>query len=1318
MSNEKGGTPPTSNLGDDTEQGPLGYVLLENCTLPKSSWKKHWNGVPSKEWVDVRVLASPFARDSRRQPSEEPPECPHCNIAFHPKATEVADEEEEIIRLDTIPLFDGTVRTLKCEKCEQASRSDLSLLFGLLRAASSAARIRGIKAFLRELEDHQPTVACLVLLDFPHLSRNSGQTRRSILPQASTKGSQKELDPSLQLLLSIISSDWTALDASIVRIQETKSQERSHSQSLSFFPPQLSLKELYARVNATTTTASNLVHSTPAFHHTMHQKNSFLANLPLEALEKVASFLRAPSLENLRLSCKYLHYELRGMVPGLKLRLYQHQVNSLCWMRQREKTKWEEKDTLAGKLDHEVGDAHRCATGGQTALLRNRSGTQFHRVDQMFGFETSSVFLETVPRSVACGGLLCDDPGLGKTITVLSLILQTIGLSGVKLNSEYTNKEKPPENGDEKIFEMYWRDHFPPGPFRRETLLRLINSIGRLDTHASFSVNPIKLKIEKDAYLDFADLENDIQIHLVDKIDGTLSHGFKTRCFDLVREFKRKQIGSAKKSFSSTAAKPNSRVAALLESQEQGRLSDALKKSCGTLLVVPENLIEHWHSQIKEHVDLKFLTGKTPFIYEFNKGERNGMMELENKPTDEWEQKYCPILFIDKGGTHKLPSSSFLSRFVIVITTTQRLSYEYQNGSFQSELAQGQNGTPKYIADIRDASVTTSINACSLFKVQWTRIIVDEGHSMAKDRTSSTIISASWIQARVRWAMTGTPTKQSTKLGELRGLMRYLQHDFFGSRLSGEHVWKTNILRAWNRGSISSFFRLQGLLSLLMKRHTKLDIRELPPPSFSVKVINMSETETASYNTLVASIMSNLLLTAMEGKTSGKQDSLLHVSQSANARKALANVRRTCVGFANVIPTLSHKSYLETIELLNNLSLSHETITKIKVFLHSAESGVASPCECCRLWLSFLLVLPCCGALLCPECLDADDPSCPCCDKSFDVDVFQRLQPGFVLEWLDNLKVTAETKSNQKTVSLPVNRGVLESDLVQPDNVIAIRPAQARHRSNRPGDGHQCKYDSYSVDGACTLCLEPHALCYFINKAKRCETCFKIYQPCSPDESKPYYLCQSIGNLIQSHLQRGRLASSLRMPPLKIIIFSQFRSALNFVGDRLIKEFGGNCVAEYWGRHKSLELQRFVLSSECFMMLLSKDGSEGLDLSFVSHMYFLEAIYDKSLGDQAIARAWRMGAKNSVLVETLIAENTIEETMQHSETQFSSDRNKQVEHSRSQFLLKSLKLMTDHHRVFGEFTVPEKASMLSMESTHRHSKTEQSERPSKRVRFE
>jgi len=152
---------------------------------------------------------------------------------------------------------------------------------------------------------------------------------------------------------------------------------------------------------------------------------------------------------------------------------------------------------------------------------------------------------------------------------------------------------------------------------------------------------------------------------------------------------------------------------------------------------------------------------------------------------------------------------------------------------------------------------------------------------------------------------------------------------------------------------------------------------------------------------------------------------------------------------------------------------------------------------------------------------------------------------------------------------------------------------------------------------------------------------------------------------------------------IKVIIFSQFRKVLNLIGHRLIRRYGAGAVAEFWGSYRQKELAKFKLAGQCFCMLLSRDGSEGLDLSFVTHIFFLEEIWDKSLQDQAVARAWRMGAKGSVEVEIVSAKHSIESLMTEVDQKIISgstgkERNENVnEVSRSKmvYILENLRLI-------------------------------------------
>jgi SNF2-related domain len=186
------------------------------------------------------------------------------------------------------------------------------------------------------------------------------------------------------------------------------------------------------------------------------------------------------------------------------------------------------------------GDVHRAVTGGTTVLLATRPVLNHVawsvRVDARTGYtippEQSQHEL-ALGRRVARGGLLCDDPGLGKTITVLALILQTFGLTCDTFEADVTictNDEtselqsKSPnvsttveisDTAEDLLFHAYWSERVTLD-FRRPALLKLINDLYRRSLFQSRNPNhpilSIKNAIARDDYgTDFSLFERAVQ---------------------------------------------------------------------------------------------------------------------------------------------------------------------------------------------------------------------------------------------------------------------------------------------------------------------------------------------------------------------------------------------------------------------------------------------------------------------------------------------------------------------------------------------------------------------------------------------------------------------------------------------------------------------------------------------------------------------------------------------------------------------------------------------------------------------------------------
>ncbi len=332
--------------------------------------------------------------------------------------------------------------------------------------------------------------------------------------------------PFCQLAFSLIRSDWSWLESTMLYLKdinkrilesETKAQyEGKPNDSTSVFPPSLSLEHLYHRIRGAST---KQISSPTKFrlhrHHTSSNQNSEnidLLTLPEDVLiSNIAPYLRAKSLHKLRMTCKYLNHILRSVVPGMKLKLYPHQVRSLQWMRLREMRCVHDDDAMQTGCDNSVysdntlcGDLFRSISAGTIVCVaprRTKIGTKrpFWHINSWTGgcsLHYRNERMRTVAkcRSVARGGLLCDDPGMGKTITLLSCILQTFGQSTEKSSIKAQKKQIT----DDIIVDSYWRENLVRST-RYDELYSLCSQIRKCGSSQYFQY-PVEDYLSKEEY--------------------------------------------------------------------------------------------------------------------------------------------------------------------------------------------------------------------------------------------------------------------------------------------------------------------------------------------------------------------------------------------------------------------------------------------------------------------------------------------------------------------------------------------------------------------------------------------------------------------------------------------------------------------------------------------------------------------------------------------------------------------------------------------------------------------------------------------------
>jgi len=129
-------------------------------------------------------------------------------------------------------------------------------------------------------------------------------------------------------------------------------------------------------------------------------------DLPEDVLQRILGFLDAKCASALAMTCRGFRSRVDETSAELALTLHPHQRAALGWMRRRERAR------LPSVIDP-VWRRLRCKEDGSVLWLNTLRG------------EVRAVEPETYGDSP--GGMLCDEPGLGKTVTILALVLARRG---------------------------------------------------------------------------------------------------------------------------------------------------------------------------------------------------------------------------------------------------------------------------------------------------------------------------------------------------------------------------------------------------------------------------------------------------------------------------------------------------------------------------------------------------------------------------------------------------------------------------------------------------------------------------------------------------------------------------------------------------------------------------------------------------------------------------------------------------------------------------------------------------------------------------
>jgi len=894
------------------------------------------------------------------------------------------------------------------------------------------------------------------------------------------------------------------------------------------------------------------------------------------------------------------------------------------------------------------------------------------------------------------GGIIADAPGLGKTVTMLALIVSTAGKMPIE----------PSAFWDTGGMEDIWSEGggSSEGNYRRvERALRDTLKNSELAWYPKqLTAETFHERFKAGHFPTLFSLEHAFreQIRVVATLTADPQHG------EILRQSFRRSMISAKASM-------DKRSRATFQSPGGLRmlLERSLHPSACTLIVVPMALLEHWFEQIKRHLGIDFLAHSTATAVERERAVQNGMGGFVRGGGDEDMLKgrrgvvyfdglgdildvEAPLPRLRLGGKRK--TALELSQYLIVVTTFERCEALQTEANRNVVLLSSLSSSTRAITK-------TSNSVLEISKIRWLRLVVDEGHELGAIHITSTNAEAVTpatafirdIAAERRWVMSGTPTtgtRSSAALTQIQRLLVFLRHEKWGVGPDASIQWQRLVAQPFLRQNHLARELLETTLRQIMIRHTKKDLHLFVPIRHSVVLDAVEEERALAEKTVdpnVAAVVSN---SANNDGDDNEIDKLkakyiyttIHSANAAWRKNVSKNARHTII-----------QGEADDMKPSMRYTLTQERLLRPpKVIVFSTDKAhLAGVGHFLYLWMGDRGVCEHGGSN--DETIGAQARKyisemrsaelsrfrtskrkyrmCPLCGGENFITGGSACTKTLILVEYD---IPEEAPLPNEPSAMPA----MSTDIWAPSPAgnwaplpqAEAAPQPAGHGANGSGSFFKgeclCSVDGCKADG------RPANHCYgmpnpFIKKTVRAANGIlsevfvdnEMYQ-FSHSQTRGKHLALVAEEHVRHWIPGRRFTADEEVYVLPAPAYADAGTSgahpchsdapipgkpILWRGGRL----GGYAKVRAWKRcgrgagHNGWHTGTHILKSvpwqiddeDATVLLLQEDGSTGLDLSFATHIFLLDQLRDPALENQIISRAHRMGAKGPVDVTLLLA---------------------------------------------------------------------------------
>ncbi|XP_068664359.1 F-box protein At3g54460-like isoform X2 [Aristolochia californica] len=459
-----------------------------------------------------------------------------------------------------------------------------------------------------------------------------------------------------------------------------------------------------------------------------------------------------------------------------------------------------------------------------------------------------------------------------------------------------------------------------------------------------------------------------------------------------------------------------------------------------------------------------------------------------------------------------------------------------------------------------------------LLQVHWLRVLLDEGHTLGSSLSlTNKLQMAISLSATNRWLLTGTPTPNtpSSQVAHLQPMLKFLHEQAYGQN---QKLWEAGILRPFEAEMEEGRARLLQLLSRCMISARKIDLQTIPPCMKKVTFLDFTEQHAKTYNELVVTVRRNILMA--DWNDPSHVESLLNAKQWKFRSNTIRNVRLSCCVAGHIKVTNAGQDIQETMDILveQGLDPASEEYVYIK---YSLLNG--GDCFRCQEWCRLPVITPC-KHLLCLDCVALDSERCtlPGCGNPYEM-------------------------QNPDTLTRPENPN---PKWPVPKDLIELQPSY--------------KQDNWDPDWHATSSSK---VAYLVERLKALQEVNKKLGYCQDEYDSMIPLDEVLLSsqrchsdiLVHHQVNTESSDKSHGILPEKVIIFSQFLEHIHVIEQQLMSA-GIKYAGMYSPMHSSNKLKyltTFQHDPNCMALLMDGSAALGLDLSFVTHVFLMEPIWDR-----------------------------------------------------------------------------------------------------------